>query len=105
MGRSEAGVGHGRGPDMGLIWLFIFGFIGTTILYFTVAWFARSTRRERLEKRWDAANPGGDPKVRRVEVEQGVDAFRASLAYRLLWLIYIIPAAVVLATLILTNWN
>jgi len=90
---------------MAFIRLIVFGFIGLSILYFAVTWFARSTRRERLEKRWDAEHPDGDPAARAEVVERGVDAFKTSLAYRAFLLIYIVPAALVLANLIVTNWN
>ena len=90
---------------MAFLRLIVFGAIGLTVLYLSVAWFARSTRRERLEKEWDAANPGGDIEVRRAEVEKGVDEFRGTLVYRALLLIYIVPAALVIANLIVTNWN
>jgi hypothetical protein len=90
---------------MSLIRLVVFGGIGLTIVYLAVAWFARSTRRERLEKEWDAANPDGDPETRATEVEKGVDEFRASLGYKALLLIYIVPAGLAVITLINTNWN
>ena len=57
---------------MAFIRLIIFGFIGLTVVYFAVTWFARSTRRERLEKKWDAKHPGGDPVERARVVERGV---------------------------------
>jgi len=90
---------------MGLVRLVVFGFIGLSVLYFAVAWYARSTCRERLEHEWDAANPEADPGARAGEVEKGVDAYRATLGYRALLLIYIVPAALVIANLVMTNWN
>ncbi len=90
---------------MGLVRLVVFGAIALTVVYFAVTWFARSTRREKLEKEWDAANRDGDHATRRAEVEKGVDAFRASLVYRAFALIYIVPTIAVIVVLIATNWN
>lgn len=85
--------------------LAIFGFMALTIVYLVMAWFVRSTRRQQLEQEWDAANPGGSPETRRIEVEQDVEAFRKTLAYRSLWLIYVLPVIFVIAVLVNTNWN
>ena len=88
---------------MALVRLVVFGMIGLTVVYLAVSWFARSTRRERLEKEWDAANPDGDVETRRAEVESGVEKFRSSFVYRALLLIYIIPAALIIAAYFMTN--
>ncbi len=90
---------------MNFVRLLILAVVASTVVYFSVAWFLRSTRRERLEKEWDAANPGGDPKDRRREVEEGVEAFTQTLGYRALWLIYVLPVLAVGYTLVMTNWN
>lgn len=85
--------------------LAILSVLASTVVYFSVAWFLRSTRRERLEGEWDVANPGGDPEQRRAEVEKGVEAFTETWAYKALWLIYIVPIAAIGYTLLMTNWN
>ena len=76
---------------MNFIRLVIIGAIGLTIIYLSVAWYCRLVRRERLEKEWDAENPEGSIDVRRKVVEDGVEEFRSSLAYRALLLIYVVP--------------
>ncbi|MEL7013727.1 MAG: hypothetical protein AAFO72_10665 [Pseudomonadota bacterium] len=90
---------------MNFVRLLILALVVSTVVYFSVAWFLRSTRRERLEKEWDADNPGGDPAERRRDVEEGVQAFTQSFAYRALWLIYILPVLAIGYTLAMTNWN
>ncbi len=85
--------------------LVVVGLIVLTVVHLSVAWFLRSTRRERLEREWDAANPGGTPEARKAAVEEGVAAFRESLVYRALWLIYVLPATFVVVVLAVTNWN
>lgn len=90
---------------MAFIRLLILSLVVSTVVYVCVAWFIRSTRRERLEKEWDAANPGGDPAQRKAHADAGVDALTQSLGYRALWLIYILPIVIIGYTLLVTNWN
>lgn len=90
---------------MALVRLFAVGLITLTIVYCSVAWFVRSICRERLEREWDAANPDGDPETRRAAVDEGVRVFRATLAYRGLWLIYALPAIFLTSLLVVNNWN
>jgi len=90
---------------MNFIRLVIMALIASTVVYFSIAWFMRSTRRERLENEWDAENPGGDVEQRRKEVEAGVTAFTQTLPYRALLLIYIVPLAAIIYTLLATNWS
>lgn len=90
---------------MNFVRLLVLAVVASTVVYVCVAWFLRSTRRERLEKEWDAENPGGDQTERRRVVEEEVQKFTQTLPYRALWLIYILPIAAVGYTLIATNWN
>ncbi|MAQ85268.1 hypothetical protein [Psychromarinibacter halotolerans] len=91
---------------MNLVRLIVFGFIGLSIVYGLVWLYSRSVRREKLEKAWDADNPeGGDSEARAHYVEEGMKDYHASIRPKLILLVYIIPAAMVVAVLILTNWN
>lgn len=91
---------------MGLVRLVVFGFIGLSVIYGLVWLYSRSIRREKLERAWDADNPeGGDPAARDDYVEAGMKEYHASIRPKLILLVYIIPAALVVAVLILTNWN
>jgi hypothetical protein len=91
---------------MGLLRLVIFGFIGLTIVYWAISIYSASVRREKLEKRWDAENPGKDDEAARdTYIEDGMQRYRSGLRRRLILLVYVIPAVFVLAILILTNWN
>lgn len=86
---------------IGFLRLAIFGFIGLTLIYFLVSIYSRSVRREKLEKEWDEAQSPGD---RDAFIAAGMEAYRHSLRRRLIWLVYIIPTAVVLALLYLLNF-
>ena len=91
---------------MGLIRLLIFGFIGLTIVYWAISIYSASVRREKLEKRWDHDHPGEDDETARdTYIEDGMQRYRSGLRRRLILLVYVIPAAFVVAILILTNWN
>ncbi len=75
-----------------LIRLFVFGFIGLSIVYLLVSIYARSVRREHLEKEWDAAPPEGQGDTERTaHIESGMRAYEHGLKKRLLWLVYILP--------------
>ena len=90
---------------MGLIRLIIFGFIGLTVIYFLISIYSRSVRREKLEKRWDADNPGGDPAARSAYVEQGMIKYESGFRKRLILLVYVVPTVAVTVILYLTNAN
>jgi hypothetical protein len=78
-----------------------------TIIYFLVGIYARSVRRERLEKQWDSdpASEGGLPADRAGFVENGMAQYEKGLKKRLLLLIYILPVAAVIATAYVINWS
>lgn len=90
---------------MGLVRLIIFGFIGLSVIYFLISIYSRSVRREKLEKRWDAANPGGDPAVRSTYVEEGMIKYESGFRKRLILLVYVMPTVAVTLILYLTNAN
>ena len=85
-----------------IIRLAVFGFIGLTITYFLVSIYSRSVRREKLEKRFDAGGVEGD---RDAYIEAGMAAYERGLRRRLLWLVYIIPTAVVAVTVYFVNYQ
>lgn len=75
--------------------LVFFGFIGLTVVYWLVAVYSRSVRRERLEKEFDAGDVEG---VRDDYIKAGLDQYEHGLRRKLIVLVYIIPAAVVAVT-------
>ncbi len=90
---------------MALVRLVVFGFIALSVVYVAVWLYSRSVRREKLEKRWEAENPGGDRTARDAYVEKGMAEYHAGLRPKLILLVYVIPAVLVVAALIATNWN
>jgi hypothetical protein len=91
---------------MGLIKLFVFGFLFLSVIYLSVSVYSRSVRRERLEKRWDAENPdGGDLPARTTYIETGMAKYESGFRKRLIVLIYIIPTVAVAVILYLNNAN
>jgi hypothetical protein len=62
--------------------------------------YARSVEREKLEKSFDAGDDAGD---RDTFINAGLTAYQHSLRHKTLWLIYIIPVAVIILTAYLVN--
>lgn len=91
---------------MAFIKLVIFGFIALTVIYWSVAIYARSVRKERLEKSYDAANPGSsDCAARDAFVTAGMTAYNASVRPKLLGLVYVVPTVVIGSIIYLINMN
>lgn len=82
--------------------LIFFGFIGLTVVYWLVAIYSRSVRREKLEKEFDA---GGIEGSRDDYVAAGLEAYKHGLRRKLIVLVYIIPALVIGVTVYLVNWQ
>lgn len=75
-----------------LLRLFVFGFVGLSIVYLVISLYSRSVRRERLEKDWDAKHPDGDdPDERDAYIEAGMKAYHHGLRRRLILLVYVLP--------------
>lgn len=87
---------------IGFIKLAVFGFIGLSIIYLMMSIYSRSVRREALEKRFDAGGVDGD---RDTYIAEGMARYERSLRKRLIWLVYIIPMAVMAGTIYLVNYH
>lgn len=87
---------------IGLIRLALVGFIVLTLIYLLVRIYARSLRREALEKRFAR---GGIEGTRDDYIRKGLAEYEKSLRRRLLWLVYIIPVAVMAVTIYLVNYH
>lgn len=80
----------------------VFWAIALTVVYFLVAIYSRSVRREWLEKKYDA---GGIEGERHDYIEAGMQAYERGLRRKLLWLVYIIPTVVVGVTIYFVNYQ
>ena len=87
--------------------LIVFGFIALSVVYVLVSIYSRSVRREKLEKAWDTdpAREGAATGDRDAYIKAGMTAYEHGLRKRLIWLVYIIPALVVMATVYLVNYQ
>lgn len=90
---------------IGFIRLAVFGFIALSVLYLLVSWYARSVRRESLEKAWDTdpAREGLPEADRAAFIEAGMAEYQSSLRRKLILLVYVIPIAVVGLLVYLVN--
>ena len=87
---------------VGFLKLAVFGLLGLSVLYVLLSIYLRSLERERLEKEWDAGGVAGE---RDDHIRRGLLAHRNGLRVKLLWLVYIIPIAVVMALVWILNFQ
>ncbi|MDX8351873.1 hypothetical protein [Cognatiyoonia sp. IB215182] len=91
---------------MGFVKLVVFGFIGLTVVYWSIALFSRSVRKERLENQFDAEHPeGGAPGARDAFIAEGLKAYDSSIRPKLIGLVYVIPTVVIAAIAYTINAN
>ncbi len=90
-----------------IIRLLVFGFIALSVVYILVSIYSRSVRREKLEKAWDTdpAREGAATADRDAYIKAGMTAYEKGLRKRLIWLVYVIPMAVVMTTVYLVNYQ
>jgi hypothetical protein len=87
---------------IGILRAAVLGFILLSVVYLLVSVYSRSVRREKLEKKFDA---GGIEADRDAYIEAGMKAYNKSLRRRLIWLVYIIPAVAISATVYFVNYQ
>jgi hypothetical protein len=85
-----------------IVRLAFFGFIGLTVVYWLVAIYSRSVRRERLEKEFDA---GGVEGARDDYIKAGLDDYEHGLRRKLIVLVYIIPTVIIAVTVYFVNYQ
>ena len=90
---------------IGMIRAGLLAFVILTVVYLVVSIYSRSVRREKLEKAWDSdpTREGAAPDERDTYIEAGMQAYRHSLRRRLIWLVYVIPRAAIIATVYYVN--
>ena len=88
---------------MGFIKLVVFGFIGLTIIYWSISLYARSVTKERLEDEFDAAHPSGDRAARDSFVRDGLRDYDKSIRPKLVGLVYVVPTVVIGAIIYTIN--
>lgn len=82
--------------------LALFGYIGLTVLYWLMTIYLRSVERERLEKDYDDGGVSGD---RDAYIRQGLATFDHGLKRRLVVLVYIVPTIVIIALVVILNFD
>lgn len=89
-----------------LIRLAVFAGIGLAVVYLSLWIYARSVRREELEKAWARDHPdGGDPDAREAYIETGVQDHETRLRRRLILFVLVLPLAAMAAIIYLTNYR
>jgi hypothetical protein len=92
---------------IGLLRAGVLAFVLLTVVYVLVSIYSRSVRREKLEDAWDSdpAREGAAQDERDAYINAGMAAYRSGLRRKLILLVYIIPMAVVLATVYAINYQ
>lgn len=91
---------------MGFVRLVVFGFIALSVIYFAISIYSRSIRREKLEDSWAEQNPGSEDMQARAEyVQAGLVEYNTGIRPKLILLVYVVPTAIILTILTITNWN
>lgn len=89
---------------MTFIRLLVFGLIGLSVIYFSIALYARSLRKERLEADFDARHSGGgDATARKAFIAEGLAAHERALRPKLIGLIYVLPVVAMGITIFVIN--
>ena len=87
---------------LSLMRLGFFGLIGLSVLYLLLSLYARSVRRETLERQWDEGDGTGE---REDFVRAGMETYRHSLRRKLILLVYVVPMVAVSGLIYLINFN
>lgn len=79
----------------------LLGFVVLTVIYVMLSIYSRSVRREKLEKAWDTdpANEGRPAADRAASLATGMAAYHVSLRRKLIALVYVVPLALIAATI------
>lgn len=89
-----------------LLRLAVLAVIALSAVYLVLWIYARSVRREALEKAWAADHPdGGDPDARAAYVDTGVADYAPRLRRRLILFVFVLPAIALAAVIYLTNYR
>jgi ABC-type multidrug transport system permease subunit len=92
---------------IGIVRLVVFGIVVMSLMYVLISIYSRSVRREKLEKEWDTdpAREGAPMAEREAFIEAGMIAYQTGLRRRLIWLVFVIPTAVVAVIVYLVNYQ
>lgn len=82
--------------------LVIMGFAVLTVIYFSLWFWSRALRRERLETRWAEKGRIGD---REAFVRRGLQRYDPSIRRKLLIGVYVVPTLIVAAIVYVTNYG
>ncbi len=86
---------------MGFIRLGVFGFLALGVMFILVTIYSRSIRKEKLENEWDNEVKTGD---RDAYIEEGLREYEGGLRKKLIWLVFIVPIAVVAVLIYVINF-
>ena len=99
-----------------VIRLTVMGFLVLSVVFICVSLYSRSVRKQKLEEAWEAGDRDGDWRVQPQEEEvgpytdrdsymkAGLELYDRSLKKKLIWGVYVFPAALVGFLIYATNF-
>jgi len=86
---------------LALVRLIVVGFLVLTVIYFSLSYYARAVRRDKLRRKWDEKIRQGD---REAFVQRGLQIYDRSLRRKLLWGVYVVPVVTIVVVIYLVNF-
>ncbi len=99
--RAWPGVDPEKGDMSGALRLFLGLFFLQTIAFIGLSVYARRVRRRQLEARWREKPVSGSGAA---YVERGLRAYDKSLRRKMIWGVYVLPWAAILAVIYVVNY-
>jgi len=81
--------------------LLIIGFVLCTLLYFSLSFYSRAKRREKLNADWEEA---GRPGERDAYIRDGLAEYEGSLKRKLIWGVYVVPFSAIALIIYFVNF-
>lgn len=83
-----------------LVRVILVALVFQTVVYFSLWFYARAKRRERLEAEWRQKESAGSLEA---FVKQGLDAYERGLKRKLIWGVYVLPSCALVVLVYLTS--
>lgn len=81
--------------------LVVVGFIALTVIYFSLSFYSRAVRKDKLRRKWDEDIRQGDKEA---FVRRGLQIYDRSLRRKLLWGVYVVPIVTIGIVIYLVNF-
>ena len=87
-----------------LVRLLVMATLVLTVVYLSLSVYSRAVRRGKLRDEWEAMAADGRAPDREAFIAEGMAEYEGGLRRKLLWLVYIVPLALFLFIIVMTNY-